>query len=110
VPRSSIFTRENITLVTYDRIPSDELVRSTDRFLYHIRHSDDDWDNPITVEPFVGVNHWGSIILLHEIEFASKSDPHITIPKKCRQLLIDMAHEAARRKAFANKRGTVPRI
>ena len=38
-------------------------------YVYDIRHSDEDWCEPATIEPKVVVNHMGAIITNEEIRF-----------------------------------------
>ena len=40
--------------------------------LYHIRHSDDDFDYPSTIEKFVCVNHYGLLLTPTELEIPVK--------------------------------------
>lgn len=50
------FNFRGMKAVVAERVPK----RSRYTF-YGIKHSEDDWDDPITVEPFVFVNRWGAI-------------------------------------------------
>jgi hypothetical protein len=38
------------------------LLSNHDYFIYDIRHADDDWDRPVSIEKRVFVNHWGVLI------------------------------------------------
>ena len=49
--------------------------------VYDIRHSDEDWCEPATIEPKVIVNHMGSIITNEEITFDNPDDKYINIDK-----------------------------
>ena len=49
------------------------------RFMYCIRHSDNDWGAPRTIEPRVVVNFFGTVILDKEIEFPNPNDKYIPI-------------------------------
>lgn len=49
-------------------------------YVYDIRHSDEDWCEPATIEPKVIVNHMGSIITNEEIKFIG-DDRYINIDK-----------------------------
>lgn len=52
-------------------------------YVYDIRHSDEDWGEPATIEPKVIVNHMGAIITNEEIKFPNPDDthPYINIDK-----------------------------
>ena len=49
------------------------------KHMYHIRHSDNDWGAPRTIEPRVVVNFFGTVILDKEIEFPNPADKYIAI-------------------------------
>lgn len=42
-------------------------------YCYDIRHTDDDWDEPCSLEPLVGVNYFGAIITKRKICFGNNS-------------------------------------
>ena len=51
--------------VIESRIKSDE--KRDDLFYYHLRH-DDDWGEPVTLEDYVFVNHWGTMCFKESID------------------------------------------
>jgi len=53
--------------VTSARIRQD--ARKDGLYYYDIRHSDDDWGDPATVEPCVVVNHFGTMVTTKPIVF-----------------------------------------
>lgn len=38
-------------------------------YIYHLRHDEDDWTIPISVERFVAVNFFGTIFMKEPLEF-----------------------------------------
>lgn len=48
------------------RIPQPD--RRLDLHYYDLRHGDEDWSEPCTIEPSVFVNHWGTIAFKTPIE------------------------------------------
>lgn len=48
-----------------------------DKFIYDIRHADNDWCEPVTLENFVWVNWYGSIIVDTPIQFTD--EPYLEI-------------------------------
>jgi hypothetical protein len=40
-------------------------------FMYHIRHDEDDWTCPISIEKFVVVNFFGTIFMGKPLDFGS---------------------------------------
>lgn len=48
------------------RIPREE--RNKDLQYYEIRHTDDDWGLPATIEDNVIVNFWGTFVTEHKLE------------------------------------------
>ncbi|UYX56048.1 hypothetical protein M3Y14_34265 (plasmid) [Bacillus thuringiensis] len=56
-----LFELRGIPVVTATslRIPQEE--RNSDLYYYDIRHADCGWCEPATIEPFVMVNHYGTI-------------------------------------------------
>ena len=57
-------------------------IKNPMKFYYGMRHTDDDWGVPITVEPKVLVNRWGIMITEKRLRFRSKEDPHLILTKK----------------------------
>jgi hypothetical protein len=43
--------------------------RDSDRFYYEIRHPDDDWASPATLEEKVAVNFWGTLVSPKKLDF-----------------------------------------
>jgi|GEM_PF-5624645 len=56
--------------VTSLRIPSDE--RQEGLFYYDIRHDEEDWCEPVTVEPGVLVNHFGTMVTTKPLTFSTE--------------------------------------
>lgn len=53
---SKEFNFRGIKAVVAERVP-----KKSRYAFYGIRHSEEDWGDPITIEPFVFVNRWGVI-------------------------------------------------
>lgn len=49
-----------------DRISAND--KRDDLYYYHLRHSDEDWANPCTIEDYVLLNHWGTICFKESID------------------------------------------
>lgn len=41
-------------------------------YMYHLRHDEDDWTNPVMLERFVGVNFFGTVFMKEPIEFGER--------------------------------------
>lgn len=52
--------------ITDRRIKSE---RRSDLFYYELRHDDEDWSQPCTIEDYVVVNHWGTICFKESIDY-----------------------------------------
>ena len=56
----------------YDGFIIDERIRQEKRkdnlFYYELRHDDEDWATPCTIENFVWVNFWGTICFKESID------------------------------------------
>lgn len=52
-------------------------LETEDKFIYDIRHTDNDWCEPATLENFVWVNWYGSIIVDTPIQFPE--EPYLEI-------------------------------
>lgn len=52
-------------------------LETEDKFIYDIRHADDDWCKPATLEHYVWANWYGSIIVDTPIQFPD--DPFLEI-------------------------------
>ena len=48
--------------------------RDPSLFYYGIRHSDNDWGKPISVEPSVVVNFWGTLVSTISLDEVFKKD------------------------------------
>ncbi len=48
------------------------------KFIYDIRHTDEDWCEPATIENQVLVNWFGCLIVNHPLSF-SEDEPYLTI-------------------------------
>lgn len=48
------------------------------RYIYDIRHQDGDSSAPVTIEPFVGVNRYCSIVLDAPLDFSGDNSIEIT--------------------------------
>ncbi|PVC74994.1 hypothetical protein C2I27_03650 [Priestia megaterium] len=68
MPENILFNLRNIPVVelTQSRIKKEE--RKEDLHYYDIRHSDDDWGEPSTVESGVWVNHFGTLATTAPLE------------------------------------------
>ncbi len=53
-----------------ERIPAEKAPISHPH-MYHIRHDEDNWTRPITIERFVLVNFFGTVFMKESIEFDS---------------------------------------
>jgi hypothetical protein len=42
-------------------------------FMYHIRHDENDWTCPISIEKYVAVNFFGTVFMEKPLEFDSSS-------------------------------------
>ena len=51
--------------ITESRIKPQD--RKEDLFYYELRHEDDDWSEPCTIDDFVWVNFWGTICFKESI-------------------------------------------
>ena len=61
-----------------------------DLFFYGIRHSDDDWDGPITIEKLVVCNRWGVIGFERPLEESMFGESGcIELTEEERDLLLD---------------------
>ena len=41
-------------------------------YMYHLRHDEDDWTRPISIERFVLVNFFGTMFVKNKIEFGTE--------------------------------------
>ena len=58
-------------LVCYDeRVPAEKAPPDFP-YMYHIRHDEDNWTLPITLERFVLVNFFGTVFMKEPLEFDS---------------------------------------
>lgn len=64
------------------RIPQEE--RNPDLHYYNLRHADDNWFEPISVEHFVMVNHCGSIVTTRPLELNDgiTSNPYLDLTEE----------------------------
>lgn len=57
----------------HDCYITDERIKQADRkdnlFYYELRHDDEDWSQPCTIEDFVLVNFWGTICFKSSIDY-----------------------------------------
>ena len=78
----------NKVLFTSDKV--DKTLLPKNMFCYYIRHSDDDWDEPATLEKFVRVNLYGTIISKNEIVINDYIDINSTnFQLDCREITLD---------------------
>lgn len=56
-------------VVYYDERISPEKAPSGYPHMYHIRHDEDDWTRPVTLERSVVVNFFGTVFMEKQIEF-----------------------------------------
>lgn len=42
-------------------------------YMYHLRHDEDDWTCPITLERFVAVNFFGTVFMEKPVEFGEQN-------------------------------------
>lgn len=61
-----------IVLVSYSRVSREDIPEGL--FLYDIRHSDNDWGQPATLENTVRVNWFGTIITKEPIDLCDGTD------------------------------------
>ncbi len=82
VKRISIETKDGqiINGILSERRIGREL-ETEDKFIYDIRHSDADWCEPATLENYVWVNWYGSIIVDAPISF--QDEPYLEITNYC---------------------------
>ena len=75
--------------VTSAHIRQDE--REVDLYYYDIRHSDQDWSDPVTIEPFVMVNHFGTIVTTEPIEFPTHEEeaPYLPITDEEKKKILE---------------------
>jgi hypothetical protein len=72
-----------------------------DDYIFAIRHEDNDWMMPITIEKVVTVNRWGFIVFLDEVQSSGKNSivksylnkAYLTLSEKERDLFIQMEEE-----------------
>lgn len=50
--------------------------KRSDLYYYGIRHSDDDFSMPVTIEPNVIVNHWGTLVTREPIDHLMDTSTH----------------------------------
>lgn len=51
--------------------------------LYWLRHPDDDWSEPCTIEPYVLVNRWGALLSPKELVIGRKGN--LSLSKEIRE-------------------------
>lgn len=56
-------------ILYYDKRMSPEEAPSGYPHMYHIRHDEDDWTQPITLERFVAVNFFGTVFMKEQVNF-----------------------------------------
>jgi hypothetical protein len=61
--------------------------RTPDKFYYGIRHEDSDLDMPITLEPSVVVNYWGTIVCDKPIDLGPEG--YVALTEGEQDLLLD---------------------
>lgn len=71
---SKVFFRGIEGYITDLRIPHAD--RKHDLFYYEIRHSDEDFWEPVTIEPSVIVNNWGTIVFKLPIDHMMDTSTH----------------------------------
>lgn len=86
----------NILYVTTNKIP--EKNRHNDLYYYEMRHGESDRDTPVTIEKFVLVNFYGTIITAIPLELTDEDekDPYLTLKPKERQYLRERMAEQRR--------------
>jgi hypothetical protein len=57
--------------------------------MYRIRHSDEDFSEPVTIEPSVWVNHWGLVLSNGELKFDNPKDPHLALSDEDSEHLVN---------------------
>lgn len=74
-----------------ERVKLDE--RAASLFYYGIRHSDSDWGKPVTIEPNVVVNFFGTLISTESLDelFKNTDDKYHNLSQKQRQLIYNNA-------------------
>ncbi len=51
-------------------------------YKYEIRHSDDDWGEPVTIEPHVLVNFYGTVLTPEPLTFENEADKYIPLTEE----------------------------
>ena len=63
--------------------------KNNNKHIYGIRHSDNDWSKPSTVENFVSVNRWGFLVCDKPLKELKKKDSYINLTKKEINMFMD---------------------
>lgn len=50
-----------------------ELAPDGYRYCYHLRHDECDWGRPISIEPFVAVNFFGTVFMKDRLDFGPEN-------------------------------------
>ena len=53
----------------YDERVSSEEAPEGYPYMYHLRHDEDNWINPVNIEPFVAVNFFGTVFMKEPVSF-----------------------------------------
>jgi hypothetical protein len=53
----------------YDEVISDEKAPDGYSYRYYLRHDEDNWIKPISIEPHVFVNFFGTVFMKDQLEF-----------------------------------------
>ena len=62
-----------LCIFCYDERLSQDNAPPNFPYMYHLRHDEDDWTSPISIEPFVAVNLFGTIFMKDPINFGSST-------------------------------------
>ena len=57
-------------------------------YYYDIRH-DEDWDNPVTIEKKVIVNHWGTLVSTVNLDALFESEDYVNITPEQQSLIYE---------------------
>lgn len=93
---------QNILRVTESRIPKNK--RHPDLYYYGMRHGELDWDTPITIEDFVAVNFYGTLVTCVPLELTDNQpgeSAYLKLKPKEREYLRERAAGKLRSKSNA---------
>lgn len=98
--KQSRLAPQNVLLALDARTPKNE--RHPDLYYYEMRHGGLDWDTPITIEDFVAVDFYGTLVTCVPLELTDNQPgeaAYIKLKLKEREYLRERAAEELRSKS-----------